>query len=124
MDDTVPYGLILRSLQGVGSDLEARQLRRWLEADPEHARIYQELVIWSMQAAKHPGPPLPADAVAEVLRRSAAQLEARDSPATRIRTKVGWARRGWPVAAATAAAVALFTWSLAHRSAKPAPARV
>jgi len=115
MDDAVPYGLILRSLQGELSDLEAKQLQRWLETSSENARIYRETAaVWALQPTVTSGLPMRADAVAEVLRRVRSPVDASDRATDRLSVAAIRAR-AWMGWAAAVAATVLLGWGFSRQ---------
>lgn len=100
MDD-----LIIRSLQGMLSEIEERRLQRWRASSPENEERYRELAqLWSVAPRPAPAgaipPRPPRDLImqeAERRRRASAAAEHHSR-----RAAPGWLRRGAAIAASLA----------------------
>jgi transmembrane sensor len=112
MEEPVPYTVIVRCLQGTQSELEARQLRRWIEASPDHARIYETIAaVWRLPPPATPEISIPATPAALVIRRSQAQASTNEA-----RVEASGARKlRWVSWTGAAAAVALLAWGVLHQ---------
>ncbi|MGE0555066.1 MAG: FecR family protein [Gemmatimonadales bacterium] len=109
--------LILRSLTDQLSELEERQLRKWLQADPANERRYEELTAaWRLEPARRRPlrpPPNPDGLIRSAERRRAA---------TRAAPSLGRGQRRWLVGLAAAALVAAAGWqALERRGNAPIP---
>jgi transmembrane sensor len=104
--------LIARSLSGEATDLERRQLERWLASSPDHQRTHGESRrVWSLvgEKAREVAPPPPLSGIVAEAERRRARARSRRLGGTVLRSS--WARYGLAAAAAAIlvlAAVARF----------------